>query len=283
MAFAGTNQCQSPNVKYQKFIDPNERNLVAEVSCKELIIYEPIISNIQYPISQYPNILLYDCGVKLSIIRSLIKRGCRIIRIPWNYEIGNWEMFAFGKEMGKLGNYNINGIVISNGPGDPTKCDKTIEQIQKIITMKQCNNGTIPILGICLGNQILALAARAKTYKLKYGHRGQNQPVIENLKLQFKIKNFQNQKLISQYPNISISNYQKAFITSQNHGYAVDEKTLPKEWEVWFKNLNDNTVEGIKHKEQPWMSVQFHPEAAPGPTDTEWVFDEWLGLVQSAK
>ncbi|MFH1713477.1 MAG: glutamine-hydrolyzing carbamoyl-phosphate synthase small subunit, partial [Candidatus Jacksonbacteria bacterium] len=267
--------------KIKNFDDPNKKNLAAEVSCREPIIYEPLSHKTHTIKHETKNILLYDCGVKLNIIRSLLNRNCRVIRVPWNQELSieNYEL--------RIMNYEIDGIVISNGPGDPTKCDRTIEQIKKILEIKNLKL-EIPVLGICLGNQIMALAAGAKTYKLKYGHRGQNQPVMLTSKLktqnstcligsppkrrkpQLKTQNYKNSKQFNNQAIKQSSN--RAFITSQNHGFAVDEKTLPNDWQVWFKNLNDGTVEGIRHREKPWMAVQFHPEAAPGPTDTEWIF-----------
>ena len=205
------------------FDDPNKRNLVSEVSTKRKIIYGRGIKKV----------LLIDCGVKNNIIRCLLKRGVKVVRVPWDHD--------FTKE-------EYDGLIVSNGPGDPIQYGVLVEHIRE--AMKQNK----PIFGICLGNQIMAIAGGAKTYKLKYGHRSQNQPCLE-------------------------VGTKSCYITSQNHGYAVDDKTLPKDWEVWFRNLNDNTNEGIKHKIKPFFSVQFHPEAAPGPTDTEFLFDRFIDLM----
>ncbi len=138
---------------------------------------------------------------------------------------------------------------MTNGPGDPKQAKKTIENVAKMLSKN------IPTFGICLGSQILALAAGGNTYKLKFGHRGQNQPVLD----QFN---------------------KKAIITSQNHGFAVDMKSLAKGWQEWFVNLNDGTNEGIRHQSKPFMAVQFHPEASPGPTDAGYLFDEFLRMIK---
>jgi carbamoyl-phosphate synthase small subunit len=143
----------------------------------------------------------------------------------------------------------FDAVVISNGPGDPKMCRETIDNVKK------CIKSNIPTLGICLGNQILALAAGANTYKLKYGHRSQNQPCVE-------------------------VGTKRCYITSQNHGYAVETETLPGDWTPWFQNANDGSNEGIRHKIKPWMSVQFHPEHMPGPVDTVFLFDDFLKIVE---
>ncbi len=204
--------------------DPNKKNLVEEVSIKQPVIYG----------SGEKRILLIDCGVKQNIIRCLLKRNVTVIRVPWNHNIS--------KEA-------LDGILISNGPGNPKMCKETITQIKKAIQKET------PIFGICLGNQILSLAAGADTYKLKYGHRSQNQPCIDQ-------------------------ETKKCYITSQNHGYAVNQETLPEEWKPWFVNANDKTNEGIKHKTKPFFSVQFHPEHSCGPMDTEFLFDKFLGHIK---
>ncbi|MBN2275661.1 MAG: glutamine-hydrolyzing carbamoyl-phosphate synthase small subunit [Bacteroidales bacterium] len=205
------------------FYDPNKDNLVKQVSIQEKKVY----GNGQY------RILLVDCGVKYNIIRNLLKRDTTVILVPWDYD--------FTKE-------KYDGLFISNGPGDPKKCDVTIRHLQKALS------DSIPIYGICLGNQLLALAAGADTYKLKYGHRSHNQPVI-------------------------LQDSNKAYITSQNHGFAIDNNTLPADWEPLFTNLNDNTNEGMRHKTKPFFSTQFHPEASSGPTDTEYLFDQFIDMV----
>ncbi|MBN1695648.1 glutamine-hydrolyzing carbamoyl-phosphate synthase small subunit [candidate division WOR-3 bacterium] len=206
-----------------KFEDPNERNLVAEVSINEVVEYK----------KGKKKVAVVDCGVKNNVIRAFLNRDITVIRFPWNYD--------FTKD-------KINGVLISNGPGDPKKCEATIGNVKKAISMN------IPILGICLGSQILGLAAGADTYKLKYGHRGQNQPCVE-------------------------VGTKRCYITSQNHGYVVDSATLKEDWREWFFNNNDETNEGIVHISKPFFGSQFHPEASPGPDDTEFIFDMFVRSI----
>lgn len=206
------------------FLDPNQDNLVGQVSIKEVQEY----GNGKY------RIVLVDCGVKNNIIRELLKRDVTVIRVPWDYDYSQ---------------LNHDGLFISNGPGDPVQCAPAIEHLKHSFIKG------IPIFGICLGNQLMALAAGASTYKLKYGHRGHNQPVLK-------------------------VGTNKAYITSQNHGFAVDNKTLPDVWQPLFVNLNDDTNEGMKHKNKPFFSTQFHPEASGGPTDTSFLFDDFMVNVR---
>jgi carbamoyl-phosphate synthase small subunit len=206
------------------FDDPNKRNLVSEVTVQNQVRYN----------MPGKRIALVDCGVKNNIIRAFLGRNISVLRVPFDHD--------FLLE-------DVEGIVISNGPGDPKMCVKTIENVRRAL------NANIPILGICLGCQILALAAGADTYKLKYGHRGQNQPCLE-------------------------SGTKRCYITSQNHGYAVNATTLPEDWREWFVNDNDGTNEGIIHISKPFFGAQFHPEASPGPDDTEFIFDMFVRALR---
>lgn len=218
------------------FDDPNKKNLVDSVSTKKVIKENYLIDGrLQDNKKQLKNIILIDCGLKNNIIKCLIERGVRVITVPWDFDI-----FSLKEK--------IDGVIVSNGPGDPKKVDITINTVKKILVKK------IPLLGICLGNQILALAAGGDTYKMKFGHRGQNQPCI-------------------------LVGTKRCYLTTQNHGFAIGK--IPDGFSQWFINANDDTNEGIIHKNYPFMSVQFHPEATPGPTDTGWVFDKFLGKVRS--
>ena len=214
-----------PDVAEPSLEDPNQQNLVMNVGIKESIVYA----------KGSKKVVLVDCGVKNNIIRAFLKRNITVLRVPWDYD--------FSKE-------KADGYIISNGPGDPKKCAATIENTSKALALKR------PILGICLGSQILGLAAGANTYKLKFGHRGQNQPCAE-------------------------SGTRRCYITSQNHGYAIETGSLPEDWREWFYNVNDQTNEGIRHVAKPYFGTQFHPEASPGPDDTEFLFDMFLRMIGS--
>ena len=203
-------------------------NFVDRVSVKEIVRYNEGAGR---------KVVLVDCGVKANIIRELIQHGVEVVRVPWNYDYTDME---------------FDGLFLANGPGDPDMCSEAVEIIRK-----QMSRSRKPICGICMGNQLLSKAAGATIYKLKYGHRGHNQPV-------------------------RMVGTQKCFITSQNHGYAVDARTLDKDWEELFVNMNDASNEGIRHKENPWFSSQFHPEACSGPVDTEFMFDKFVETLKQS-
>ena len=203
--------------------DPNTSNLVAEVSVREPVSYG----------TDGPRVVLVDTGAKANIVRRLVRAGARVLRVPWDYD--------FFEEP-------FDGLVLSNGPGDPKMAGRTVEHVRRALEQR------VPIFGICLGSQILALAAGADTFKLKFGHRSQNQPCVE-------------------------VGTHRCMVTSQNHGYAVNGATLPAGWREWFVNANDGTNEGIRHEWKPARGVQFHPEANPGPTDTSFLFERFLEML----
>jgi len=200
-------------------------NWVERVSCKEVIRYNEGAGR---------KVVLVDCGVKANIIRCLVKRGCEVVRVPWNYDYTGLE---------------FDGLFLANGPGDPDRCEAAVD-----ILKKQMSLSRKPICGICMGNQLLAKAAGATIYKLKYGHRSHNQPVRE-------------------------VGTNRCYVTSQNHGYAVDAATLGNDWRELFVNMNVSSNEGIRHQTNPWFSSQFHPEACSGPVDTEFMFDRFIEAI----
>lgn len=211
------------------FYNPDLVNLAAQVSTTEIQEYG----------SGEITIVLIDCGAKRNIVRSLVSRGVHVITVPWDY-----DLFA------PTCNFSFDGILVSNGPGNPKLVEPTIAMLRAALQRRT------PVMGICLGHQLLALAAGGDTYKLKFGHRSQNQPVL-------------------------LQDSKRCYITTQNHGFAVD--TLPPEFVPWFVNANDGSNEGMRHPELPFFSVQFHPEAMPGPMDTNWLFDYFLERVRTEK
>ncbi|MCL1971995.1 MAG: glutamine-hydrolyzing carbamoyl-phosphate synthase small subunit [Endomicrobia bacterium] len=212
------------NFKKDEYVNPSKSLLLPSVSVKK----PQVISKGRKKIA------VVDCGVKWNILRMLSDRNCAVELVPWDWD--------FSK-------INADAWLISNGPGDPKNTADLSDRVKKyIITQNK------PILGICLGHQILSLAAGAKTIKLNHGHRSHNQPVFS-------------------LPD------KRAFMTSQNHRYAVERSSIPKDFRLWFENANDGSVEGIRHKTKPFLSVQFHPEASSGPNDTAWIMDEFINSI----
>ncbi|PSN61967.1 aspartate carbamoyltransferase [Corynespora cassiicola Philippines] len=221
------------------WVDPNTKNLVAEVSIKEPKIYSPDPSNaLKHPSGRPVRVVCVDVGLKFNQLRCLVKRGVEVQVVPWDYD--------FPKLAGK----EYDGLFLSNGPGDPAMMEATVKHIKAAM-----DEARTPIFGICLGHQLLARASGASTLKMKFGNRGHNIPCTNLLS-------------------------GKCHITSQNHGYAVDAKTLPHGWEELFVNANDGSNEGIRHVRRPYFSVQFHPEHTPGPRDTEYLFDVFINTIQ---
>ena len=203
-------------------------NYVAKVSCQRPIRYNAGEGR--------KRVVLVDCGAKNNIIRCLTRRGVEVVRVPWDYDFNDLP---------------FDGLFLSNGPGNPDTCSDTVDNIRKFISNP---DEVRPLMGICMGNQLLAKAAGATVYKLKYGHRSHNQPV-------------------------RMAGTDRCFITSQNHGFAVDTTTLSPDWEAYITNMNDGSNEGIRHKSKPWFSSQFHPEASGGPVDTEFLFDDFISKL----
>ncbi|KAJ2157634.1 Carbamoyl-phosphate synthase [Coemansia sp. RSA 552] len=227
-----------PDYQNVAWVDPNAANLVAEVSCKAPKTYSPTPETaLKRPDGRTVRIVAVDIGMKYNQIRCFVKRGVELVVVPWDYD------FLADAD-------NIDGLFLSNGPGDPTTITATIERVKAALALKK-----FPIFGICLGHQVFALASGAETQKMKYGNRGQNIPCTDMLT-------------------------SRCYITSQNHGYAVKAETLPPTIKELFVNANDGSNEGIYHTELPYFSVQFHPESNPGPRDSEFLFDIFIGTVQ---
>ena len=203
------------------------RDLVVEVGSRQVVsLNEP----------GAPHIALYDCGIKQNIIRELLKHNCRVSVIPSDFS---------AEQIEKVG---ADALFVSNGPGDPAVLEHQIKVIRASI-------GQRPVLGICLGHQLIAEALGARTYKMKFGHHGVNHPVRDELT-------------------------KRVFVTSQNHGFAVEETSLPAGCEVWFRNANDQSIEGLVMEEKRVRTTQFHPESAPGPFDSHWIFESFLQVVR---
>lgn len=225
-----------------------EVNYVDRVSCKDIIVYAAGESK-TFPVSTPKE----ELNSQLSIFHSQLKK---VVLVDCGVKTNILRcLLRRGVEIIRVPwDYDFNqlsfdGLFISNGPGDPDTCDAAVQNIRRAMA-----NEKLPIFGICMGNQLLSKAGGARIYKLKYGHRSHNQPV-------------------------RMVGTDRCFITSQNHGYAVDNNTLGADWEPLFVNMNDGSNEGIRHKRNPWFSAQFHPEAASGPTDTEFLFDEFVRLL----
>lgn len=217
-------EVKEKDFKEDEYFQPHSYNLMKTVSNK----------NVTTLGKGSTKVAVLNNGVKWNILRKVLSNDCQVLLLPWDHDLTSVECDAY---------------LLSNGPGDPRALESSVKNIKKVLDLGK------PTLGICLGNQLLALAAGADVEKLKFGHRGHNHPVY-------------------------IEGGKKAFISSQNHGYVVNEKKLPSDWKVWFRNANDESVEGITHKEKPFWGVQFHPEASGGSNDTSWIIDNFISIVK---
>ncbi|KAK4103692.1 carbamoyl-phosphate synth [Parathielavia hyrcaniae] len=237
LALPGKTGDWKPSFESVDWVNPNEKNLVAEVSIKAPKLYRPPeASALKHPSGRPLRVLCLDVGMKYNQLRCFLKRGVEVLVCPWDYD--------FRTEA-------YDGLFISNGPGDPAIMEPTVKRIAAALSANRT-----PVFGICLGHQLLARAAGAKTVKLKFGNRGHNIPCTSMVT-------------------------GKCHITSQNHGYAVDAATLPTGWQELFVNANDGSNEGILHVDRPHFSVQFHPESTPGPRDTEFLFDVFIQTISN--
>ncbi|MDI6732706.1 MAG: glutamine-hydrolyzing carbamoyl-phosphate synthase small subunit [Planctomycetota bacterium] len=241
---------------------PEKYNLVAEVSCKEASIINPTKYDPETSPAGRKRILLIDCGTKLNIIRELLKRDCTVIRASYNISAD------------EINRFKPDGILISNGPGDPAHpeiMDSVVKTIREIAhRYPPLQAGVCPVMGICLGHQILSLVFSAKTYKLKFGHRGANQPV--------RWMSDNSVPEADPRERVRPASGGKVYITSQNHSFAVSPESCSAEIEITAINVNDGTVEAMRHKKLPIFSVQYHPEASPGPWDSKYLFDRFVTM-----
>ena len=234
MAVAAGNSKTATDSAAKDDTDPRKTNLFSTVSCKEIIEYEPNADEIGNKKS-VPRVVLVDCGTKNSVIRNLLKRGAKVIRVPWNHDFTAMD---------------YDGVVISNGPGDPGFASETVANVKKALDRGK------PIFGICMGNLILGKAAGAGTFRLRFGHHSSNQPV-------------------------QLCGTDRTHVTPQNHGFAIDPLRLSDGWEQWFINLNDGTCAGLRHKTKPFFSVQFHPENCGGPKNSENIYDLFFTKISA--
>ena len=211
--------------KKDAFFDPNTKDIISYVSTKKREVFG----------SSKLRIGVLDCGVKWNILRQILNFDCSVELLPFDTD---------------LASIDCHGFLLSNGPGNPNLCQNIVAQIKKLLKQER------PVLGICLGHQLLSLAAGASIEKMTYGHRSHNQPVW-------------------------VPGQKKAYISCQNHSYVVIKESLPEDWQVWFENINDHTVEGIKSTKAPFRSVQFHPESAGGPRDTAWILEDFVKEVRA--
>ncbi|HAK45692.1 MAG TPA: carbamoyl phosphate synthase small subunit [Spirochaeta sp.] len=213
--------------RLSKMPEMQGQNLIGDVGVSKAEIINPGMNT---------TIAVLDCGIKANIVRELTSRNITV------------NLFESETDVQSILATGADGVLISNGPGDPAVLKNQIELVKNLIDK-------IPVFGICLGHQLICLGLGAETYKMKFGHHGINNPVRDELT-------------------------GKVFVSSQNHGFAVKEESLPADVELWFMNANDKSVEGIISRERKIASVQFHPEAAPGPVDTSWIFDEYIKIAE---